>query len=34
VAAAIWVFLPFELREDLKYYMDTLVRVISGSSGR
>ena len=34
VAAAIWVFLPFELREDLKYYMDTLVRLISGSSGR
>jgi len=31
VAAAIWVFLPFELHEDLRHYMDTLVRLISGA---
>ena len=34
VAATIWVFLPSELREDLKYYMDTLVRAITGSGFR
>ena len=33
VAAAIWVFLPFELREEVKSYMDTLVRLITGSGG-
>jgi len=33
VAAAIWVFLPFELREEVKHYMDTLVRLITGSGG-
>jgi leader peptidase (prepilin peptidase)/N-methyltransferase len=33
MAAAIWVFLPFELREDCKHYMDTLVRLITGSGG-
>ena len=33
VAAAIWVFLPFTVRDDLKHYMDTLVRLISGAGG-
>ena len=31
LAAALWVFLPFELREDLKHYMDMLVRLITGA---
>jgi len=33
VAAAIWVFLPFDTREEVKHYLDTLVRLISGSGG-
>jgi leader peptidase (prepilin peptidase) / N-methyltransferase len=32
VAAAIWVFLPFEMREDVKYYLLTLLRMLTGSS--
>jgi len=33
VAAAIWVFLPYEMREDVKAYMDMLGRMITGSGG-
>ena len=33
VAAAIWVFLPFELREDLQRYLDMIVQVFSGRGG-
>ena len=33
VAAAIWVFLPFDTREDVRYYMVTLVRMFTGSGG-
>ncbi len=31
VAAVIWVFLPALTREDVKYYMQTLVRMLTGS---
>lgn len=33
LAAAIWLFLPFDTQEDVKYYMLTLVRMITGSGG-
>ena len=33
-AAAIWVFLPFELREDVKQYLDMFVQVFSGGVAR
>ena len=33
VAAAIWVFLPFEMREDVKFYMLTLTRLFTVSGG-
>ena len=33
VAATIWVFLPSATREDVKYYMATLVQMITGSGG-
>ena len=33
MAAAIWVFLSFEGREDVKNYMNTLVRLITGFGG-
>jgi leader peptidase (prepilin peptidase)/N-methyltransferase len=33
VAAAIWVFLPFELRESVKQHMNTLVQLLSGRAG-
>jgi leader peptidase (prepilin peptidase) / N-methyltransferase len=33
VAAVIWVFLPFEMREEVKHYLDTLGRMITGSGG-
>lgn len=33
VAAAIWVFLPFEAREDVKGYLDVLVRIFTGRGG-
>lgn len=33
VAAVIWVFLPFDARESVKQYLDTLVRVFSGRGG-
>jgi len=32
-AAVIWVFLPFETRDTVGQYMDTLVRMISGRGG-
>jgi leader peptidase (prepilin peptidase)/N-methyltransferase len=31
VAAVIWVFLPFEMREDVKQYLDTLLRILRGA---
>lgn len=33
VAAAVWVFLPFEVRQDAKNYLDVLVRTLSGKGG-
>jgi leader peptidase (prepilin peptidase) / N-methyltransferase len=33
MAAAIWVFLPFEMREDVQYYLQTLIRMLTGARG-
>jgi leader peptidase (prepilin peptidase) / N-methyltransferase len=33
VAAVIWVFLPALMREDVKYYLQTLTRMLTGSGG-